>query len=143
MKNYEAFFLHANMGDKGDSDFLQEFGLFIFENKQIKMIFGECTEEDDYIIILATAYDYLQMMKLFEDVTWEYSVRCITDELLRGDFNHDHFNGILKRPVNKRVINKFREANLTKDLILDIIYKKGIACLTPLELGILRNNENH
>jgi len=139
MENFEAYYIVMEMAeDNQQCEELCELGRFLFDQTQAKLLFGPCTKTRDEFFIFIEPYLRAEFFGILHQFRAEMTVEDIRMEILTGDYRNEVFDYVFNQTENRAILDTYRKANLTQDLVLDMIRKKGIGNISDFELAILK-----
>jgi hypothetical protein len=142
MKNYAVYYFKVNSASGMEAEgALSELGEFMFDQRESKILFGDGTKDEDEFFVFLPEYRVLELQKIIEKTKWTGFSKNVTDAILINQFRNKAFEEVFQDDQNKTVLKKYRQLNLTKDMVLEMILASGIESLTELELSILKTPE--
>lgn len=139
MRNYVVYYIEMVM-ERNDhkEEELFELGYFLHRNKDAKFLFGPCSETSDEFFVFMDRLLAKEFFSLICKIDCELKALNVTETILTGDFRNEIYDYVFSEESNKEILNAYREANLTKDMVLDLILEKGMDALSEVEINVLK-----
>jgi hypothetical protein len=117
-------------------------GRFLSKGISVKPLFGPCTPERDEFFIFIESHRVEECFYILNKFDADIFSEHITESLLTGKYYNRVFDYVFSQEENRSLLETFRRTNLTKDMVLELIFEKGIANMTELERSILNSDGN-